>query len=77
MTNGRASQTQSARNPGISEKPKNVNRKNLKLKPSEHAPQINWAAVDAAALADTPDDDSPELTSAQRKKLRPLVTLGR
>lgn len=46
--------------------------KNLKLKASDVAPVIDWAAVDAAALADTPDDDSPELTAAQTTILRPL-----
>lgn len=49
-----------------------MNKRNLKLKPSDPAPQIDWAAVDAAPLADTPDDDSPELTLAQAAKLRPL-----
>ena len=50
-----------------------MNKRNLKLKPSDLPPAVNWIAVDAAALADTPDDDSPELTIAQRKKLRPSV----
>ena len=45
----------------------------LKLKASEPAPAIDWAAVDAAALSATPDADSPELTKAQADKLRPLA----
>jgi len=49
-----------------------VNRKNLKIKSSEPAPKIDWAAVDAAPLADTPDEDSPELTAAHFAELRPL-----
>lgn len=46
--------------------------KNLKLKASEAAPAIDWAAVEAAPLADRPDDDSPALTRAQAAQLRPL-----
>ena len=46
--------------------------KNLKLKASEAAPAIDWAAVDAAPLADRPDDDSPALTRAQAAQLSPL-----
>ncbi len=49
-----------------------MNAKNLKLKASEAAPAIDWAAVDAAPLADVPDDDSPPLTTAQAAQLRPL-----
>lgn len=49
-----------------------MNKRNLKLKASEAAPAIDWAAVDAAALADVPDDDSPALTRAQAAQLRPL-----
>ena len=49
-----------------------MNAKNLKLKASDPAPAIDWAAVDAAPLADAPDDDSPELTLAQAAQLRPL-----
>lgn len=49
-----------------------MNKRNLKLKPSEQPPEIDWAAVDAAALADAPDEDSPELTKVQRTSLRPL-----
>jgi hypothetical protein len=30
----------------------------LKLKASEAAPAIDWAAVDAAPLVDVPDDDA-------------------
>lgn len=50
-----------------------MSKVNLKLKSSDPAPVIDWAAVDAAALADTPDDDSPELTAAQVAELRPLA----
>ncbi len=46
--------------------------KNLKLKTSEAAPVIDWAAAETALLADTPDDDSPELTAAQAAQLLPL-----
>ncbi len=52
-----------------------VNKKNLKLKASEAAPAIDWAAVDAAPLSSKPDDDSPELTAAQTAELRPLATV--
>jgi uncharacterized protein (DUF4415 family) len=50
-----------------------VNKKNLKLKASEAAPAIDWAAVNAAPLSNTPDEDSPELTVAQAAQLRPLT----
>jgi hypothetical protein len=46
-----------------------VSKRNLKTKPSN----IDWAAVDSAPLADVPDEDSPELTSAECSELRPLV----
>lgn len=36
---------------------------------------IDWAKVDAAPLANTPDDDSPELTDAQLAELQPLSGL--
>ena len=49
-----------------------VNKRNLKLKASDVAPVIDWAAVDAAPLASTPDDDSPELTRTQAAQLRAL-----
>jgi uncharacterized protein (DUF4415 family) len=49
-----------------------VNAKNLKLKASDAAPAIDWAAVDAAPKARAADDDSPELTRAQAAQLRPL-----
>lgn len=49
-----------------------VKKGNLKIKPSDPAPEIDWTAVDSAAMADTPDDDSPELTAAQAVGLRPL-----
>jgi uncharacterized protein (DUF4415 family) len=41
-------------------------------KSSTPSSKIDWAAVDAAPLADTPDDDSPELDAAQLSKLKPL-----
>ena len=46
-----------------------VSRRKLKTKPSD----IDWAAVDAALLADQLDEDSPELTSAEFSELRPLA----
>jgi uncharacterized protein (DUF4415 family) len=46
-----------------------VNKRNLKTKPFE----IDWTVVDAAPLADVPDDDSPELTVAEYAQLRPLT----
>jgi uncharacterized protein (DUF4415 family) len=49
-----------------------VSKGNLKSKPSNPAPKIDWAAVDSAPMADTPDDDSPELKAAQMAELRPL-----
>lgn len=49
-----------------------MNTKNLKLKASDAAPAINWAALDAAPLADAPDADSPQLTTAHAAQLRPL-----
>lgn len=49
-----------------------MSKRNLKLKPSDPAPEIDWAAVDAAPMADVPDDDSPELTTAHAAQLRPL-----
>ena len=52
-----------------------MNNKNLKLKASEAAPAIDWAAVNAAPMSGAPDDDSPELTAAQAEQLRPLVDM--
>lgn len=52
-----------------------MNAKNLKLKASDATPAIDWAAVDAAPLSNMPDADSPELTAAQAKRLRPLGEL--
>ena len=34
---------------------------------------IDWQAVDSALLADTPDDDSPELSTVERTELRLLA----
>ncbi len=49
-----------------------MSKQNLKAKPSE----IDWVAVNAAPLAEVPDEDSPELTDAEFSELRPLeVTL--
>ena len=45
-----------------------MSKRNLKTKHSE----IDWTAVDTALLADTPDEDSPELTTAEFTQLRPL-----
>ncbi len=50
-----------------------MNAKNLKLKASDAAPAIDWAAVDAAPKANVPDDDSPALTRVQAAQLRPLA----
>ncbi len=49
-----------------------VSKRNLKLKASDPTPSIDWALVDAAPLADTPDEDSPELSAKQFVELRPL-----
>lgn len=35
-------------------------------------PTIDWAIVDAAPMADVPDEDSPELSDAQFLQLKPL-----
>ena len=48
---------------------------NLKAKASDPLPQIDWEAVDRAPLADTPDEDSPELTKAQTSELRALLEM--
>ena len=40
--------------------------------PSDSTPTIDWAAVEAAPLADSIDEDSPELTPAEAAQLRPL-----
>lgn len=50
-----------------------MSKRNLKIKASDPAPVIDWAAVDAAPLVDTPDEDSPELTAVQLRNLRPLL----
>ena len=50
-----------------------MSKRNLKIKASDPAPDIDWAVVDAAPLVDTPDDDSPELTTAKLGNLRPLL----
>ena len=50
-----------------------MNKRNLKLKASEAAPAIDWAAVNAAPMSGVPDEDSPELTGAQAAQLRPLA----
>jgi uncharacterized protein (DUF4415 family) len=34
--------------------------------------KVNWLAVDAAPMADMPDDDSPELTSELLRQLKPI-----
>ena len=46
-----------------------MSKRNLQTKPSK----IDWSAVDAAPLADVPDEDSPELTVAEFSELRPLA----
>jgi len=48
-----------------------VSKQSLKTKAFE----IDWSSVDAAPLADTPDEDSPELTNAEFAELRPLDAL--
>ena len=56
-----------------------MSKRNLKTKPSE----IDWTAVDAALLADAPDDESPELTIAEFAELwslsevLPRLSLGK
>lgn len=50
-----------------------MNAKNLKLKASEAAPAIDWALVDTASQADTPDDESPELTHEHAEQLQALA----
>ena len=50
-----------------------MNAKNLKLKASDAAPAIDWAAVDAAPKASVPDNDSPELSRLQAAQLRTLA----
>ncbi len=45
-----------------------MNKTNLKSNRSK----IDWTRVDAAPLADSPDEDSPELTAADFLQLRPL-----
>ncbi len=49
-----------------------VSKRNLKIEVSDATPAINWNAVDAAPLADTPDDDSPELTAVHAAQLLPI-----
>lgn len=49
-----------------------MNKKSLKLKASEAAPTIDWAAVEAKPQADQPDDEAPELSATQAQQLRPL-----
>lgn len=48
-----------------------MSKPNLKTNPSE----IDWAAVDAAPLADAPDNDSPELTAGEFAELQPLAEI--
>ena len=48
-------------------------QKSLKLKASEAAPAIDWAAVGAAPNSSASDENSPELTDAQTTQLRPLA----
>jgi uncharacterized protein (DUF4415 family) len=50
-----------------------VNAKSLKLKASDPTPSIEWADVDTAPHASTPDADSPELTTQAAAQLRPLL----
>ena len=47
--------------------------KSLKLRASEAAPAIDWAAVDAAPRASRPDQESPALSGLQAAQLRPLA----
>jgi uncharacterized protein (DUF4415 family) len=46
-----------------------VNKRNLKTKSCN----IDWKAADAAPFADTPDEDSPELSAAEFAELKPLT----
>jgi len=68
-----AAQQPCAPTSSLSERPTTVNKRNLKLKASEAAPAIDWAAVNAAPMSGVPDEDSPELTAAQAVQLRPLA----
>jgi uncharacterized protein (DUF4415 family) len=52
-----------------------VKSKNLTLKASEAAPPIDWTVVNSAPLSNVPDDDSPELTAAHARSLRPLAEM--
>ena len=52
-----------------------MNRKNLKLLPSDLAPEIDWTAVETAPMADASDENSPELTAASAAQLQPLGEL--
>ena len=48
---------------------------NLKLKASDPTPEIDWATANAAPLASTPGENSPELTTTQLSELRPLLDI--
>lgn len=52
-----------------------MKQKTLKLKASDTAPAIDWAAVSASPLGSAPDEDSPALTAAQATQLKPLVDM--
>lgn len=41
-------------------------------KNSANANKINWSDVDAAPMADVPDDDSPELPTEAFRQLKPI-----
>ena len=45
---------------------------NANKKSSMTSSEIDWPTVDAAPLADTPDEDSPELSEAELSKVKPF-----
>lgn len=50
-----------------------MSKKNLTLKAVILVPAIDWALVDSLPMSDMPDGDSPELTAATLKQLRPVA----
>jgi uncharacterized protein (DUF4415 family) len=45
---------------------------NANKKYSAKPNKVNWSAVDAAPMADMPDDDSPELSNEIFQQLKPI-----
>lgn len=50
-----------------------MNENNENLNPTRS--NINWALVDSLPMAAMPDDDSPELTDADFRELKPFASL--